>query len=242
MRVTTGGGYQGCHTAHTASMRVTTTAAATGRPHPLASRRPPGRRRLAPIAAAWTQPARQAINAAHAEAVRQGGMFLAPPHLLQGLLATPESAACDLLATKLGLTAAAAEAAFVDQEALPQHSSVRPAELHWAPDARAALDAAAAAARAAGAHGRGFNAQDASCVLTMSQRLLLLALLQGSQRQAHPTCCWGCCAAAAIRPSSGFYSDSVATWRALPVRCVGVLGVCGRGGSPRSCGCCALAS
>lgn len=76
-------------------------------------------------------------------------MFLAPPHLFQGLLETPGGSACQLL-NQAGLSAAAADAVLVDPELLPQNSSIRRGELHWAPDAQAALDKAAAAAQEAG--------------------------------------------------------------------------------------------
>jgi ATP-dependent Clp protease ATP-binding subunit ClpA len=105
-------------------------------------------------ASAYTQPAVDAIRQAQQEALRQGSMFVAPPHLLLGVLRTPRSAACELLSAA-GLTPMAAEDTLVDAQALPQSSSMGPGDLHWAPDARTALDTAAGAAQAAGVFGCG---------------------------------------------------------------------------------------
>lgn len=60
----------------------------------------------------------------------------------QGLLDVSSCSASKVL-TEAGMSAAAAEAAFVDKQALPQHSITTPGDLHWAPDARKALQIAA---------------------------------------------------------------------------------------------------
>lgn len=71
---------------------------------------------------------------------------------LQGLLDTAESSACQLL-LDAGMTAAAAEAAFVDPQMLPTagSSGTFAGDLHWAPDARKALQIASLLSDAAGA-------------------------------------------------------------------------------------------
>lgn len=101
------------------------------------------------IANVYTQPAQQAIRHAQQEACRQGSMFLAPPHLLQGLLDTQGCSAYQLL-TAAGFSPAAAEAAFVDPEMLPRSSSTIAGDLHWAPDSRKALQIAAEASQSTG--------------------------------------------------------------------------------------------
>jgi hypothetical protein len=75
---------------------------------------------------------------------------VAPPHLLLGLLDVPDCTASQLLQAP-GLSAAAADAALVDPEMLPKSSFMGAGDLHWAPDSRVALTAAAEAAQAAGA-------------------------------------------------------------------------------------------
>jgi hypothetical protein len=59
----------------------------------------------------------------------------------QGLLDTEGCSACKVL-NEVGLTAAAAEAAFVDPQMVPGASSMAPGDLHWAPDTRKALQLA----------------------------------------------------------------------------------------------------
>lgn len=105
--------------------------------------------RLPPTASSYTQPALEAIRAAQQQACRQGSIFVAPPHLLLGLLDVPHCTAAQLLQAA-GLTAAAADGALVDPELLPKSSFMAAGDLHWAPDARVALGAAAEAAQAAG--------------------------------------------------------------------------------------------
>jgi len=101
------------------------------------------------LANVYTQPAQQAIRHAQQAACRQGSMFLAPPHLLQGLLDTQGCSAYQLL-TAAGFAPAAAEAAFVDPDMLPRSSSTAPADLHWAPDSRKALQIAAESSQSTG--------------------------------------------------------------------------------------------
>jgi ATP-dependent Clp protease ATP-binding subunit ClpA len=91
----------------------------------------------------------EAIRAAQQQACRQGSIFVAPPHLLLGLLDVPDCIASQLLQAA-GLSAAAADAALVDPAMLPKSSFMGAGDLHWAPDARVALTAAAEAAQAAG--------------------------------------------------------------------------------------------
>lgn len=81
-------------------------------------------------------------------------MFLAPPHLLQGLLDTQGCSAYQLL-TAAGFAPAAAEAAFVDPDMLPRSSSTAPADLHWAPDSRKALQIAAESSQSTGKEAAG---------------------------------------------------------------------------------------
>lgn len=119
-------------------------------PAAVGSRRPSLQlQRLAPAASSYTQPALETIRAAQHQACRQGSLFVAPPHLLLGLLDVPDCTASQLLQAA-GLTAAAADAALVDPELLPKSSFMAAGDLHWAPDARVALTAAAEAAQAAG--------------------------------------------------------------------------------------------
>jgi hypothetical protein len=118
----------------------------------VSSRRPhPQQQRLPPAASSYTQPALEAIRAAQQQACRQGSIFVAPPHLLLGLLDVPYCTASQLLQAA-GLSAAAADAALVDAELLPKSSFMAAGDLHWAPDARVALTAAAEAAQAAGGY------------------------------------------------------------------------------------------
>lgn len=109
--------------------------------------------RCQPLNSAYTQEAVAAIRSAQQEACRAGGMFVAPPHLLLGLLDQPDSSGSKLLASA-GVTSAAAHEQLIDQEAMPLSSSMGAGDLHWAPDARAALAAAAAAAQEAGVFGQ----------------------------------------------------------------------------------------
>lgn len=79
-------------------------------------------------------------------------MFVAPPHLLLGLFDVGGCSASQLLESA-GLSAAAAEAALVDKDLVPQSRSMSPGDLHFAPDTRLALKLAAEAAEAAGGVG-----------------------------------------------------------------------------------------
>lgn len=107
--------------------------------------------RLAVVLRAYTQLAQQAIRHSQLEACRQGSLFLAPPHLLQGLLDTEGCRACELL-NAAGLSAAAAEAVLVDPTMVPTSSSLSAGDLYFAPDAQKALRMAADASQAAGVY------------------------------------------------------------------------------------------
>lgn len=62
--------------------------------------------------------------------------------LQQGLLDTDGCSACQVL-NEAGLSADKAEAAFVDPQMVPTHKVMTAGDLHWAPDARKALQVAA---------------------------------------------------------------------------------------------------
>lgn len=98
---------------------------------------------------AYTQEAITAIRYAQQEACRAGSMFIAPPHLLLGLLDQPNSSASQLL-TSAGVTSETARGELLDPDAMPLSSSMGAGDLHWAPDSRAALSTAAHAAQEAG--------------------------------------------------------------------------------------------
>lgn len=60
----------------------------------------------------------------------------------QGLLDT-EGCRASAVLTAAGMSPAAAEAAFVDKQMVPTHSTMAGGDVHWAPDARKALQIAA---------------------------------------------------------------------------------------------------
>lgn len=60
----------------------------------------------------------------------------------QGLLDT-EGCSARAVLKAAGMSPAAAEAAFVDQQMVPTHSMMAAGDLHWAPDSRKALQIAA---------------------------------------------------------------------------------------------------
>lgn len=82
----------------------------------------------------------------------------------QGLLDAEGCSACQVL-NAAGLSADKAEAALVDPQMVPAHSVVSAGDLHWAPDARKALQIAAElctyTGACAAAHAAAAAAQDA---------------------------------------------------------------------------------
>lgn len=161
--------------------------------------------RLPPTASSYTQPALEAIRAAQQQACRQGSIFVAPPHLLLGLLDVPHCTAAQLLQAA-GLTAAAADAALVDPELLPKSSFMAAGDLHWAPDARVALGAAAEAAQAAGLSAAGtphlllglLTCSNTAVAATLDGAGIPAAAFEGQVRAAAGSCS----EAAAAQPAS----------------------------------------
>jgi len=108
---------------------------------------------------AYTVDALASIRAAQREALRARSMFVAPPHLLLGvIIANPNCAGARLLASSgmgdqttarrmLGLTP--------DQVEEQMSSAASPGDLHFAPDARRALSIAATTAVEEGANHMG---------------------------------------------------------------------------------------